>query len=193
MLRFNLRSAIIFLLLSTGLATSCYFFFTPHQMAPTPSEALVEESMTGVHVTRYDKEGRLSQIISMDSWQHLKDESVTSMIKPALKMHYQNGNVCEISANNGEGFQTNLKGPLEKLHLMDNVVIHQLGQAPSAWWELKTTSLLYFPGSETALTDESVTVLGPSMLIQAHGMRAYLNDHRVEFINQVNSRYAKST
>lgn len=192
MLRLN-RNGILSIILLASLAGSGYFFLSPQQAPASDSSSLVEESMTGVYATRYDKEGRLNQIVSIESWQHIKNDTVTSMIHPTLKMHYPNGNVCEISANQGEAFQTNLKSPLEKLHLMENVVVHQLGQAPDAWWELKTTNLLYFPGSETALTDDPVTVLGPSMLIQAHGIRAYLNDHRVEFINQVTSRYAQSS
>lgn len=189
--RINLRSILIFGSLSLSLVLSCYFFFTPEIKISSKDNPLIEESMSGVKVTRFDKNGQLSQIVTMDSWEHLKEQTVTSMKYPALKIYYSNGNVCEISADQGEGFQTNLKSSLEKLHLMDNVVIHQLGQSPNSWWELKTTNLLYFPSSETALTDDPVTVLGPATLIKSQGMRAYLESHRVEFINQVTSQYAK--
>lgn len=189
----NVRNALLLAALLICLGVSFYIFLTPEPKVQSHAEPLVEESMSGVHVSRFNKTGQLNQVVTMESWKHLKGENVTTILNPALKIYYPNGSVCEISAKKGEGFQENLKSPLEKLHLIDNVVIHQLGQAPNSWWELKTTSLLYFPSSETALTDEPVTVLGPSTLIQAHGMRAYLDTHRVEFINQVTSQYAKQS
>jgi len=174
------------------LGISYYFYFTPNAVTVPSTEPFVEESMTGVHVSRFDKEGRLNQVITMGSWQHLKNQTVTTMTTPVLKMYYPNGTLCEISADHGEGFHANMKAPLEKLHLIDNVVVQQIGQSPNAWWELKTNNLIYFPASETAMTDDSVTVLGASMSVEAQGLRAYLNQQRVEFINKVTSHYAKS-
>lgn len=191
--RFHLGISFAFILLLMGLGGSSYFYFTPSTPIIAPPDSIVEESMSLIRATRFDKEGRLNQTITMDSWQHLKNETVTTMVAPQLKMIYENGTICEISAQKGEGFQADMKGPFEKLHLIENVVVQQIGQSPDAWWELNTNSLLYFPLSETAMTDDSVTVLSPSLSVQAQGLRAYLNQQRVEFIHRVTSHYAKSS
>lgn len=192
--RLPIKLSLFFLLLLLTLGISCYFYFTPTTITlASNEETLVEESMTGVQATRFDKDGHLNQKIAMSSWQHLKGESITTMQKPELKMFYPNGSVCEISADKGEAFQANTKGPLEKLHLFQNVVVQQIGQSPDSWWELKTNTLIYFPSNETAMTDDPVTVVGPSMSVKSQGLRAYLNQQRVEFINKVTSYYAKTS
>lgn len=192
MQRLSLQTVVfsIALLLLAGI--SYWFFLSPDDASVESASPVVEEFMSKVQAKRYDKTGHLHQMIVMAKWEHFKGDTVTSMQTPSLTLYYPDGKICHISSDEGEGFHANLKGPLEKLHLFKNVVIQQLGERPQAWWELKTPSILYFPGSQTAMTDEWVTVISPSATIQSQGMKIYLDKQRVEFMSQVKSQYAKS-
>lgn len=190
--RLSMQTFVLSIALLLCAGASYWFFLSPNNTSTNATTTLIEESMSGVKAKKYDKTGHLHQTISMAKWEHLKGDTVTSMQLPALTLYYPNGKICEISADLGEGFHADLKGPLEKLHLIKNVVIQQIGERPEAWWELKTASILYFPSSQTAMTDEWVTVLSPSATIQSQGMKIYLDKQRVEFMNQVTSQYAKS-
>jgi LPS export ABC transporter protein LptC len=170
-----------------------FVYFSPSSPSSSHPTKQIQESMSGVRATRFDKEGRLYQTISMSKWEHFKNETVTAMQAPTLTLYYPNGKVCEISAKFGEGFQADLKGPLEKLHLSQNVLIQQTDNNPQGWWELKTSSLVYFPASQTAMTDEQVFVASPALQLESQGMKVYLEQQRVEFIQQIKSHYAKNT
>lgn len=190
--KLSFRSLLIPTILLSLSGLSSLFFFSSSSTPLSVKDKLIEESMSGVRATRFDKEGNLHQAITMMNWQHIKDETTTSMQSPSLTLYYPDGKVCEISADLGEGFHADLKGHFDKLHLMKNVVIQQINQKANAWWELKTSSLVYFPTSQTAMTDEKVTVISPFVTMESQGMKIYIEQQRVDFINQVSSEYAKS-
>lgn len=185
-----LSSILIVTLIS---AAGAFVYFSSPTTSNSSATKQLEESMSGVRATRYDKEGRLYQTITMSKWEHFRNETITAMETPTLTLYYPNGKICEISSKFGEGFQADLKGPLEKLHLLENVLIQQLDNNPEGWWELKTHSLVFFPASQTAMTDEQVFVVSPFLQLESQGMKVYLEQQRVEFIHQVKSHYAKNT
>ncbi len=172
----------IFIIISLKFAPEVSFT----NQAPT---AIIDESMVGVHAQRFDHEGRLAQVVSMDSWVHHKGQTVTQMVAPTLKVYPLDGSAWFISAKNGEGFATEMGGQLEKLHLSQNVVVERIGHINDKGWQLKTETLLFFPQQPTALTDAPVAVYGQGMEIHALGMRAYLNRHHIEFLKDVNCSY----
>lgn len=192
MFRLTPQTFVLLIVFFLCAGASYWSFFYSDNAPTSATKALIEESMSGVQAKRYDKTGHLYQAISMKKWEHLKGDTVTSMQAPSLTLYYPDGKVCEISADLGEGFHADLKGPLEKLHLIKNVMIQQINKQ-SACWELKTASIIYFPSSQTAMTDDWVTVWGPSATLQSQGMKIYLDQQRVEFMSQVTSQYEKST
>lgn len=148
--------------------------------------------MTGVHAQRFDNEGHVIQDIKMQSWLHYKGETVTQMVYPSLRAYHADGRIWELSANEGEGFQAQMGGKLDKLHLSHDVVVQQLGHHSDFWLEMKTDNLLFFPQQPIALTDDPVIVTGPGIKVHAVGMRAYLDRHEIEFLKDVKCHYAKS-
>lgn len=180
-----------------GLGAILFFAF----LSPYPAldvkpvhqnSAILEEAMKGVVAQRFDKNGKLIQIVKMDSWSHDKGQSVTQMIAPCLTLNQQNGSQLIVSGNEGEGYQSKMGTQIDKLQLTHNVSIKQINPNNDNFWELKTTSLLFFPKepNPTAQTDEMVTVYSPSLTIKAQGMRADLHRETVEFLHQVRTFYA---
>lgn len=172
-----------------GIVWSAYSFFRSPTMALSSAPMLLEESLSGIQAIRFDKQGNVRQVLNVAKWQHLKNETLSTMLYPHLTLHDRDGRVCHISADRGESFQASLKNSIEKLHLTENVVIRHLSTASESSWELKTDNVLYFPHSSIALTDDPVTLLGPAAVVHAHGMRAYLDQRRVEFLHEVQSQY----
>jgi len=187
----------ILALAGIGIAVILAFsFLNPY---PLPSSkpvaqnaAILEEAMKGVSAQRFDKNGRLIQVVQMDSWFHDKGQSVTKMIAPRLTMNQENGAHLTVSGKEGEGYQAKMGTQIDKLKLMNDVLIRQENPKTDNVWELKTTTLLFFPKEPhpTAQTDDKVTVYAPGLTIEAQGMRADLHRETVEFLNQVKTFYA---
>lgn len=182
---------------SIGLGAILFFAF----LSPYPSldvkpvhenSAILEEAMRGVVAQRFDKNGKLIQIVKMDSWSHDKGQTVTQMIAPCLTLNQQNGSQLTVSGKQGEGYQTKMGTQIDKLTLKDDVSIKQVNPHNDNFWEMKTTSLLFFPKepNPTAQTDDMVTVYSPSLTIKAEGMRADLHRETVEFLHHVRTFYA---
>ena len=153
---------------------------------------IIQESMQGVHAKRFDLHGRLIQIVTMKSWLRYQGETVSHMISPALQIYHQDGTLWDISSARGEGFQTRMDGKLEKLHLSDNVIVKQSGYPNQFWWELTTQNLDFFTKRPMASTDDPVFIKGPGLQIQATGIRAFLEQHYVQFVKNVTTVYEKS-
>lgn len=164
---------------------------TPTENNPfTEKEAPIDQSMHGVNLLRFNKTGHLAQAITMQSWFHHKGQTVTQMIMPTMKVYHPDGSIWNISAKQGIGFQTPINGKVEKLQLSQNVVV-QRQDANNSWLKLTTQTLLLFPLKQSALTNDPVHVDGPGVEINALGMRAQLDRQNIEFLKDVNSRYAK--
>lgn len=154
--------------------------------------AIVDEAMKGVCAQRFDKNGKLIQVVEMDSWRHHKGQTMTQMVSPRLVVHQENGNSLTVSGIRGEGYQSKMGTQIDKLRLTEEVRVKQVNPKTESVWELKTTSLLFFPKepNPSAQTDDKVTVYAPGLTIEGQGMRADLNRETVELLNQVKTFYA---
>lgn len=165
--------------------------YSPTSVIASSSSPVLREAMSGVFAKRFDKNGYLTEIVSIESWYCHKGETTTQMIEPALKIYTPDGNQWKISAEKGLGFQATIGGKLDKLQLSENVVIYQQGKESHKWWKLKTEQMVFFPKTPMALTDEPLTVTAPGLQTHAVGMRAYLDKHHVEFLKDVITHYAR--
>lgn len=183
------------LLFIAALLAAIYFFnfFSP-EIATKSTDAnndILEETMKGVSAKRYDKNGKLIQVLEMDSWSHLKGQTTTQMLQPHLTVYQDNGSCLTVSSAQGEGYQSKMGSQIDQLKLINQVNVKQTNPKTQSWWELRTTSLLLFPKDPNprALTDDKVTVYAPSLKIEAQGLRADLNRETVEFLHQVKTFY----
>ncbi len=165
----------------------------PSTISPMTNNAVIlEEAMKGVSAQRFDKNGKLIQVVEMDSWFHDKGQTITKMVAPRLTLNQDNGAQLTVSGKEGEGYQAKMGTQIDKLKLMEDVIIKQINPRTDNTWELKTTSLLFFPKepNPTAQTDDKVTVYAKGLMIEAKGMRADLHRETVELLNQVKTFYA---
>lgn len=178
--------------LALGVIALFLFFMQTEESPIAPiaeNTPILEEAMKGVHGQRYDKQGKLIQVVDMQSWLHYKDEAITQMFAPRLMVHQENGSQLIIVAVEGEGFHR-MGAPIEKLKLIKDVSVKQVNPNTNDEWELKTPSLLYFPKRQSAQTDDKVTVFAPGLTMHADGMLADLNLQTIQFLSNVKSFYA---
>jgi LPS export ABC transporter protein LptC len=168
--------------------------------APSPAtvsvQTIVQESMKGVEGRRFNKEGQLTQILTMQAGWHNKGELVTHMAAPYLKIIQPNGTFWDISASMGESVQSAIGGKYQELQLTGNVIIQQIIAQESAkndfWWKLKTQHILFIEKNSLALSEDPVVIESPGSETHAIGIRAYLDRRYIELLNNVNTYYATS-
>lgn len=193
MLKISLRFYLaFFLLLGVVFSVIYYQLAIPTTSLPTSHAPILEESMHGIQVKRFNQQGDLSQIVKIKSWLHYKGETATQMLSPYLETYHRDGHRWIISANHGQGFQGGMK-QLDKVQLSQNVIVQRLGQTIDSWLTLKTENLLLFPKQPSAITEDHVLLNGPGITLNALGMRAHLDQNAVEFLKEVKCCYVKPT
>jgi LPS export ABC transporter protein LptC len=150
----------------------------------------LEEYLSDVTAHRFNKEGRLTQVLTMQSWSHLKGENISHLTLPVVKLYQLDGSFWDISAKTGLSFQANLNKKLEKLQLQQDVTVVRWDKNQTSPWELKTQHLVYLPQTRVAITDDPVVVNGSGMEVHAIGMRANLDQQKIDFLKEVKTDYA---
>lgn len=191
MLKISLRSYLIASILIVLGFIILVMHLTPKMAAPAMTNtALVEESMEGVSAYRFDDQGRLYQVVKMQSWLHYKGAEISQMLVPSLKVYHPDGSIWHIAAQTGESFHSHLHSPIEKIQLSRNVVVDRQMLHSEGWLKLTTQILTFFPNQPLATTNEPVVVESPQLKIHAQGMRAHLDRQAIEFLKDVKSSYA---
>lgn len=178
----------LFLLLMFGMLAIAFKKSTYTIYQPS-TEPVLEQSMLGVNAKRFDIDGHLTQVVSMQSWVHYQGQKVNQMTKPVLKMFQQDGSIWDISSQYGEGFQIDNKGKIEKLLLSEDVLVTRADNRKDSFWKLTTQDLTYFPAQSSAMTDSAVIVYGPGLEIHAVGLRSNLEMHSIELLKEVKTHY----
>jgi LPS export ABC transporter protein LptC len=192
MLKIRSFQSLLLAFLALAVVAMLTFFMQTQELPPKPllqNSPILEEAMKGVHAKRYDKQGKLIQVVDMHAWLHYKDETITQMFVPQLVVHQDNGSRLIIAATQGEGFHQ-MGAPIEKLRLIKDVSVKQINPKTNNEWELKTSSLLFYPKQQTAQTSDKVTVFAPGVTMHADGIEADLKSQTVKFLSNVKSFYA---
>lgn len=168
-------------------------YFTYHKTAQTvytaPStQTVIDQSLKGIHATRFDEAGQIVQILSMTSWQHEQGQAHSQLHEPKLQIFQKNGERWQISAKVGQSVQTNVYSKIESLQLSDDVTITRVGMAPDTW-ELKTQQMVFHPAQSVASTANPVFITSQGTHIQAIGMRANLKEQTINLLGNVKTHY----
>jgi len=169
------------------LILGIFILNTQGHQDPNLHSPLVSERMTGVTAQRFDEEGRLVQVLKMQSWEQRKASAMSHITLPHLTIYAADGSEWEISAQQGDSTQKGKQGSLEKLDLRDSVTITRRTLEP--WLTLKTESLIFLPQESRAFTEAPVMLEGPGMQTHAIGMRASLRHHGLELLRAVQTSY----
>jgi lipopolysaccharide export system protein LptC len=130
-----------------------------------------------VHGTKYDVSGREVQNFRAVSMQHYQPSNHTKLITPIVESSGRDGKIWDTTAVEGT-----LIGDDEIL-LQGDVAIRDRERT----MQLRTETLRYFPDRGEAATEVAVILRKDNDTTRAVGMRADLNNNRVELLHQVES------
>ena len=187
-MKISLRSYLALFLL---LALTIIFISSkrqPIQSLAPKTDLIIEQSMSDIKAMRFDKEGHLTQEVTMTSWCHYQGQTISQLHAPTLTLFHADGGTWNVSALKGQSFQTQINGKLDKLLLTENVsVVHQ--NPDKHPWDLKTQHMMFYPQTSLAETSDPVVVNGSGVEIHAIGMNANLKEHTIELLKNVKSYY----
>ncbi len=143
-----------------------------------PVETYIEEG----EIVRFDEMGAKKEQLFLQSAYHLKDNTVTHIIKPKLIQHKQD-KLIELSAQKADALHVSPNGKIQKIIFSDDVRI------TSAPFLLNTSTLTYHPDTNLAKTDDLIDISSENLHIQAKGMNIHLQSGKMELLNQVTSKY----
>lgn len=134
--------------------------------------------MQGATVIQYSNRGHLKQQMDAQLIQHFPEGDFTLAEAPKITLFHSDGTPWYISAAKGRGTQNN-----DVIDLWDNVELQRT--LPRTTQNLNTEKLTIINSKNLALTDQKVTITDASTRLDATGMKAYIDENRIEFLSNV--------
>lgn len=179
-------------LLLCGLGSTAFILqsniLAGFEAVPLPPTT-IDESMQGVVVQRFDKEGANIQTITVDKWYQYTKDPVIHMNKPMITLNHKNGSQWFLEAKNGVGYQASgTKGQFEKVTFLEKVTLIQKKDEQTQM-TLDTEQLNYTPEFKQAYTDTLVQVNYNKLSMTASGLSADLMNNEITFLGKTKSIY----
>ena len=147
-----------------------------------------QEYMKNVDATLFDEQGELKNELSAEYWAYLPTTGNSILKLPHLTVHKPNHAIWIVDAKQGKIKQPTL-GNLENILLQEKVVVQRKETAGFIPMILETEELKYQPKEQYAETQQFVNITKPGLKITGIGLRAFLNEGRVELLNDVKTYY----
>jgi LPS export ABC transporter protein LptC len=148
--------------------------------------------MTGIHATRFNTLGDISEVISIDAVEYLELLNETRLHNPRVVRYEQQAPSWMAQADHGTGLLKTKTLSIESIRLNDNVILeHYSMKSPKSPLRLYTNELELTRSS--AKTSDAVLIQGPGVnQIRSHGLIANFETGEITLLNRVNSIYDKT-
>ncbi len=131
-------------------------------------------------LSSFDSEGRLAHRLWAKRMQHYPDDDSTTLSEPYLELYRPDSQAWQLRAQQGWVSSGGSEVLLER-----KVEIHRPAQPPQAAADVYTEKLRILPDSDYAETDIAISYRSTGLRVDAIGMRAYLDQGRVELLDRV--------
>lgn len=143
----------------------------------------------GLKNRSFDSNGVLNSQFEAQRSVHFPGQRLAELTLPKFTTTAEDGEEWVIKSLSGTHFEDD-----KKMILKDDVVISPLGSTPSEIKDkklttIRTSELTLFTQTKIAKTDQPVEVIDVRSRINAVGMIINIDQKRVEFLSQVNSKY----
>lgn len=126
-------------------------------------------------IRRFDLTGKLIHYLQTPLLQHIPENNMHLVSLPRLSIAEANQPSWEISAKMAKGLEGG-----KQITFIQDVIIHQGKNKKGQESTIKTEILNYFPESKIASTEAAVSFEQPGSIVHSKGMKAYLEDKRVQ-------------
>jgi len=175
---------ILFLL---AIAAYMLLYQNPDQANTTDSDNTRKEQPTayinGATFLIYNQEGAISTQLNSRQALYFSDSERIAIQSPDVILKTPDGQKINITADEGVFFPTN-----ENLQLKGSVKIEQ-SSAEIDTWQLNTEALELNSLARFISTDQAVTIRRGKNLIQATGLKAWLDEKKIDLLSDVRGHY----
>lgn len=153
---------------------------TPPKTMPTGPDYTMKQ----MHTRRFDRDGRLIRDLRADFVEHYPDARGSHMLAPLLSANAKTGNPWLIQSREGTA------PPGEKeFHLSGDVRIDRAAGPANEETHITTDSLRVLPDENYAETGDPARITGQGMQTNGVGLKAWLDEERLELLEQVRGQY----
>ena len=128
--------------------------------------------------------GELRNILRAERVLHFSDDDSTELARPHMEIYNGAAEPWHVVAESGWISSGN-----DVVLLHGDVEIWRLGESGERQYQVFTSELRVLPPEQYAETDNPTTIIGPSTVTHAIGMRANFAHDRVELLERVRSRH----
>ena len=144
--------------------------------------------MENFNTLKMNEDGAPKNHLSASYMAHYPDDNTTELDYPKLKMFRESKLPINVSADKGWVTSSN-----EVILLIGNVYLYQTNSSGEMNLELMTKDARVLIDKKYAETDKPATLINKNSITNSIGMRIYLQDQRMEFLNNVQTTIEKST
>lgn len=181
------RFSYLFLTLSLLMGFGWTLLHSKKMPIEKPPSLRVDATAKDLSVQQFDTQGRLMHLFTSPGMQHFTKTNtyvfqnprivVSQEEKPSWNIH------SKVAIVSQEGSCIVFK---------KDVVIHQNSSTTNPKSTLKTEKIRYYPKEKKASTDQLITFKQAGHFIQSRGMKAYLDEKRVELLHQARGSYVQA-
>ena len=172
------------------IALSCFgwYFASSSSAIKLDDNALAkmpDSVVTGIKVRQFDTKGTLAHFLESPQAKHVPEKNTYFFDSPHIILT-QNDNEPKWDIQSEKALALD-KG--KQITFIGHVIVHQDKGIKSPESTLKTEELVYFPEQKFATTTLAVIFEQPGSVIHSQGMKAYLDQKRVELLNKAQAIY----
>jgi lipopolysaccharide export system protein LptC len=134
--------------------------------------------------TRMDEQGLLASQIYTSKMTHYPHDDVSKFTDPRIIIFTQDRQPWNVTAEQGVS-----QHGITQVTLQNNVNVHQNAGPNNQELTLTTSSLTIFPETQTAYTNQPVTIIQPGTVINSVGLHADLKKGVVELLSKASGVY----
>ncbi|WJW74857.1 LPS export ABC transporter periplasmic protein LptC [Thiohalobacter sp. IOR34] len=181
------RNALQLGLLSAAALLSWWIYqqaSRPPQQAAGDERHVPDAFMEDFTASTLDAEGRLQHRLWAERSVHYADDDSSELSRPRLELYRPDGPPWRVRSRQGW-----LSGGGREVRLDGQVVIRRAAPPGGRPVEARTERLLLWPERDYAESPVAVSYLTTGLRVEAVGMRAYLDQERLELLSRVRARY----
>ncbi len=174
----------LFVLLVGTTAWTSFTYYQPPLLKIAAQVTVPDAIMEGVNALIMDQYGKPTMKILTPKLLYYKAADATHFISPALTLYRKSSQPWQVSANVADA-----TSGMDHIDFRENVAIHHAADESHPATFIKTEHLRVHTITQTAETDDLITLTQPNILMNAIGMRADMTTGHIQLLSQARGEY----
>lgn len=183
----KLRNALLATLIAALLVALGYWNIRPESFMDKPAKADADNAIDfyvlKAHTVQFQEDGKLRYEMTADKLEHLKATDVTLVQQPDLQLYRGTEQPWHVRSERGE-----VAPQGSEVELIDKVRIART-DAKGRPIVITSSRMTVFPDKEYAQTRQAVRIEAANGVTTAQGMKAYMNDGRINLLSNVRGQH----